>query len=157
MPAQTSSQLKHWFAKITSHSPFFFAILNDQHQYVMVNERYCDIAGLSSEEMVGMSDSQVLGEHFYRHLKPFYERAFNNEHIESELTLSEIDLETSLHFSLSPIMINDRVQYLVFHAIDTSEKQILVRSLEESESKYALLTTLLPDGLMMVENDCIIS
>ncbi len=32
-----------------------------------------------------------------------------------------------------------------------------MRSLEESESKYALLTTLLPDGLMMVENDCIIS
>lgn len=83
------------------HTVRSFAILDDQHQYVMVNERYCDIAGLSSEEMVGMSDSQVLGEHFYRHLKPFYERAFNNEHIESELTLSEIDLETSLHF-LSP-------------------------------------------------------
>ncbi len=32
-----------------------------------------------------------------------------------------------------------------------------MRSLEESESKYALLTTLLPDGLMMVENDFIIS
>ncbi|MGL4829088.1 MAG: putative bifunctional diguanylate cyclase/phosphodiesterase [Vibrio sp.] len=157
MPAQSSSQLTHWFAKITSHSPFFFAILNDQHNYVMVNERYCDIAGLSSEEMVGMNDSQVLGEHFYRHLKPFYERAFKNEHIESELTLSELDLETSLHFSLSPIMMHEQVQYVVFHAIDTSEKQILARSLEESENKYALLTALLPDGLMMIENDCIIS
>jgi len=157
MSVQALSQLQHWFAKITSHSPFFFAILDDQHQYVMVNQRYGDIAGLPCEEMVGMSDKQVLGEHFYNHLKPFYERAFNNQHIESELTLSEIDLETSLHFSLSPLVVNEQVQYIVFHALDSSEKQILARSLQESETNYALLTSLLPDGLLMVENDSILS
>ncbi|MBF4213866.1 bifunctional diguanylate cyclase/phosphodiesterase [Vibrio anguillarum] len=154
MPSQ---HLQHWFAKITSNSPFFFAILNDQHNYVMVNERYCDIAGLSTTELVGMNDSQILGEHFYRHLKPYYERAFQGETLETELTLHEIDLETSLHFSLSPIMGDKKVENIVFHAIDTSEKQILIRSLEESKNKFSTLTSLLPDGLLLVDDDCIIS
>lgn len=123
----------------------------------MVNERYCDIAGLSSTELVGMNDCQILGEYFYHHLKPYYERAFQGETLETELTLHEVDLETSLHFSISPILIDKEVKQIVFHAIDTSEKQILIRSLEESESKFSTLTCLLPDGLLLVDNDCIIS
>ncbi|NGZ12255.1 EAL domain-containing protein [Vibrio aestuarianus] len=154
MPSQ---HLQHWFAKITENNSFFFAILDDQHNYVMVNERYCDIAGLSSTELVGMNDCQILGEYFYHHLKPYYERAFQGETLETELTLHEVDLETSLHFSISPILINKEVKQIVFHAIDTSEKQILIRSLEESESKFSTLTCLLPDGLLLVDNDCIIS
>ncbi|CAH8204230.1 MULTISPECIES: sensor domain-containing protein [Vibrio] len=154
MPSQ---HLQHWFAKITENNSFFFAILDDQHNYVMVNERYCDIAGLSSTELVGMNDCQILGEYFYHHLKPYYERAFQGETLETELTLHEVDLETSLHFSISPILIDKEVKQIVFHAIDTSEKQILIRSLEESESKFSTLTCLLPDGLLLVDNDCIIS
>ncbi|CAH8208902.1 C-di-GMP phosphodiesterase [Vibrio aestuarianus] len=154
MPSQ---HLQHWFAKITENNSFFFAILDDQHNYVMVNERYCDIAGLSSTELVGMNDCQILGEYFYHHLKPYYERAFQGETLETELTLHEVDLETSLHFSISPILFDKEVKQIVFHAIDTSEKQILIRSLEESESKFSTLTCLLPDGLLLVDNDCIIS
>ncbi|ENF8749906.1 EAL domain-containing protein [Vibrio fluvialis] len=154
MPSQN---IQHWFAKITSNSPFFFALLDDQHQYVLVNERYCDIAGLPANDLIGMNDTQVLGEHFYQHLQPYYSRAFNGETLEAEVTLHELDLETSLHFSLSPILNDNQVEYVVFHAIDTSEKQILIRSLEESENKFSTLTTLLPDGLLLVEDDCIIS
>lgn len=154
MPSQ---HLQHWFAKIAENNSFFFAILDDQHNYVMVNERYCDIAGLSSTELVGMNDCQILGEYFYHHLKPYYERAFQGETLETELTLHEVDLETSLHFSISPILVDKEVKQIVFHAIDTSEKQILIRSLEESESKFSTLTGLLPDGLLLVDNDCIIS
>ncbi|MHC6526416.1 sensor domain-containing protein [Vibrio proteolyticus] len=154
MPAQ---QLKHWFAKITAHSPFFFAILDNQHKYAVVNDRYCDIAGLNSEELVGMSDAQVLGAQFYHHLRPYYERAFQGETIESEITLSEIDLETSLQFCLTPVDDNGTVRHILFHAIDTSEKQLLIRSLEESETRFSTLTTLLPDGILLVEDDCILS
>ncbi|NAW58089.1 MULTISPECIES: sensor domain-containing protein [unclassified Vibrio] len=154
MPAQ---QLKHWFAKITAHSPFFFAILDNQHKYAVVNDRYCDIAGLNSEELVGMSDAQVLGAQFYHHLRPYYERAFQGETIESEITFSEIDLETSLQFCLTPVDDNGTVRHILFHAIDTSEKQLLIRSLEESETRFSTLTTLLPDGILLVEDDCILS
>ncbi|MBW3694215.1 bifunctional diguanylate cyclase/phosphodiesterase [Vibrio sp. T187] len=150
-------QLQHWFAKLTSNSPFFFAVIDAQHNYCMVNERYCDIAGLSQAELVGMNDSQTLGEQFYNHIKPYYDRAFNGETIEAEITLNETDLETSIHFSLSPIDKDSTTEYIVFHAIDTSENQVLIRSLEESESKFHKLTHLLPDGLLQVEDDYILS
>ncbi len=152
-----SQQLQHWFTKITANSPFFFAILDRQHNYSLVNGRYCDISGLAADELIGMRDTQILGEQFYGLLKPYYERAFGGETLEAEITLGEIDLETSLHFSLSPIENDERVEHVIFHAIDTSEKHILIRSLEESEGKYSTLTTLLPDGLLLVEDDCIIS
>ena len=154
MPPQ---QLQHWFEKFTSNSPFFFAVLDDQHNYFMVNERYCDIAGLSQNELVGMNDRQTLGEQFYNHIKSYYERAFAGETIEAEITLNETDLETSIHFSLSPLVNDDKTEYIVFHAIDTSENQVLIRSLEESEAKFTKLSQLLPDGLLLVEDDYILS
>ncbi|MEH0742165.1 EAL domain-containing protein [Vibrio cholerae] len=152
-----SQQLQHWFTKITAKSPFFFAILDNQHHYALVNGRYCDLSGLTPAEMVGMCDSEILGKQFYQQLKPYYERAFNGETLEVEITLDDIDLETSVHFSLTPVETEGKVEHIVFHAIDTSEKQILVRSLEESEGKFSTLTTILPDGLLLVEDDCILS
>ncbi|TMX33030.1 c-di-GMP phosphodiesterase [Vibrio rotiferianus] len=154
MPSQ---HLKHWFVKLTSNSPFFFAILDNKYRYRMVSERYCDITGLEHDDVVGLTDEQVLGEQFYHKLQPYYQRAFSGEHIEAEITLDETDLETSLHFSISPIIEDKQTRFVVFHAIDTSEKQILVRSLEESETKFSKLTQLLPDGLLLVEDDIIIS
>ncbi|WP_159738042.1 sensor domain-containing protein [Vibrio atypicus] len=152
-----SQQLQHWFTKLTDKSPFFFAILDNQHNYALVNGRYCDIAGLTASELVGMNDSQILGEQFYNLLKPYYRRAFGGESLEAEITLGANDLETSLHFSLSPINGDNGIEHVSFHAIDTSEKHILIRSLEESEGRFSTLTSLLPDGLLLVEDDCIIS
>lgn len=152
-----SQQLQHWFTKITANSPFFFAILDNQHNYAMVNGRYCDIAGLTPTELVGMCDNQIMGQQFYEHLKPYYERAFSGESVEAEMTLGNLDLETSLHFNVSPIETEGKIEHVIFHALDTSEKQILIRSLEESEGKFSTLTTLLSDGVLLVEDDCILS
>ena len=38
-----SQQTKHWFTKVTANCPFFFAILDDQHRYILVNQRYSDV------------------------------------------------------------------------------------------------------------------
>ena len=152
-----SLQLKHWFATLTSNSPFFFAILDTNHNYRMVSDRYCDIAGLSHEKIIGLNDRQVLGEPFYKKLAPYYRHAFKGMHVEDEITFNESDLETSLHFSLSPVIEDNTIPFVIFHAMDTSEKQILVRSLEESENKFAKLTQLLPDGLLLIEDNIITS
>ena len=152
-----SPQLQHWFTQITAKGPFFSAILDDQHNYVMVNERYCQISGLTQHDLIGRSDREILGEQYYHQLKPYYQRAFLGESIETEINLNEIDLETSLHCAVSPITFDNKVHYVVLHAIDTSEKHILIRSLEESESKFSALSQLLPEGLLLVENDCILS
>lgn len=152
-----TKQLQHWFSKLTDASPFLFAILDKEHNYLSVNERYCEIAGLSKDELKGLNDSKVLGDRFYKTLEPFYERAFDGESIETEITLNDDEHDTSIHFSVSPVMVEDKVGFICFHASDTSEKQILTRSLTESEVKFSTLSDLLPDGLILAENNTIIS
>lgn len=150
-------QLQHWFSKLTDTSPFLFAILDKKHHYSNVNQRYCEIAGLSKSELIGMNDSQVLGDKFYQSLRSFYDRAFEGEHVEAEVILNDDAHETSLHFSVSPVIIDGNIDCISFHAIDTSEKQILAKSLQESECKFSVLSDLLPDGMIIIENDTIIS
>ncbi|PMH41187.1 c-di-GMP phosphodiesterase [Vibrio sp. 10N.286.49.B3] len=151
------SQLQHWFSQLTSNSPFLFAILDQHYNYHIANDAYSELSGLSQAELVGMNDSQVLGEQFFSQLQPYYLRALNGESIESEVTLNATDLETSLHFSLSPLTNNDSIEYIVFHAIDISEKQILARSLEDAENNFTSLTNMLPDGVVIIEDDYILS
>ncbi|MDG3088913.1 EAL domain-containing protein [Vibrio hannami] len=155
MPAV--KQLQTWFSKLTDSSPFLFAVLDKNHNYSNVNDRYCEIAGLSKQELEGMNDAQVLGETFSEQLRPYYERAFEGESIEAEITLNDHEHESSIHFSVSPVSFDGNIDFITFHAIDTSEKHILVRSLEEAEIKFSTLTDLMPDGLLLVENDIIIS
>lgn len=150
------SQIQHWLPLLTDNSPFLFAILDTDHNYVTVNNRYCEISGLNREELCGRSDSEILGAHFYASLKPYYCRALNGEKIEAEITLDDHRFDTSLHFSLFPIE-QDNNTYIVFHAVDTSERQQLLNSLKESESKYQKLTELLNDSVFLIEGDIIVS
>ncbi|MGL6314608.1 putative bifunctional diguanylate cyclase/phosphodiesterase [Vibrio sp. WXL103] len=152
-----TTELKSWFSKFTSTSPYYFAILNREHQYTSVNARYTELSGLKPHELIGMSDAQILGEHFYRLFEPYYQRAFQGETIDTELTLNLVEAETSLRFCISPISSSDEIDHILFHAIDTSEKQILARSLEEAEDKFFTLSHILPEGLLILEDESIVS
>ncbi|MCJ2375818.1 EAL domain-containing protein [Vibrio sp. ZSDZ34] len=153
----SSKLLKDYFAKLTSNSPFFFAILDEQHHYCMVNDRYCDVAGLTHNDLIGMNDLQILGERFYSQLKPYYQKALEGESLEAEVKLNESGVETSLHFSVAPLLVGDSESFIIFHAIDTSEKHALISSLEESDIKFSNLCKLLPDGLLLIDQDRILS
>lgn len=150
------SQIQHWLPLLTDNSPFLFAILDKDHKYITVNNRYCELSGLNRESLCGRSDSEILGKHFYSSLKAYYDRALNGEKIEAEITLDDHRFDTSLHFSLFPIHEEDTT-YIVFHAVDTSERQQLLNSLKESESKYHKLTELLSDSVFLIEGDIIVS
>ena len=149
-------ELKYWFAKITAKSPFFFAVLDPNHRYVLVSERYCKIAALSQDELIGYDDKKVLGESFYSHLAPFYKRAFNGESLEAEVVLADIDIDTTLHFALTPLVVETDVNLVLFHAYETSEKQLLTRSLEEAEDKFKQLTSMFKQGVLIIEHDEVI-
>ncbi len=152
-----AKEIKDWFTKFTSHSPFFFAILDDQHNYAAVNHRYADISGLSQDALVGMNDIKVLGNGIYQHLAPYYERALQGEQIETEITLTNVDIETTIQFSVSPLSMGDKITHIIFHALDTSEKQVLAKSLEESETKFTTLTQSLCEGFLLTEDDAILA
>ncbi|MGC9422390.1 putative bifunctional diguanylate cyclase/phosphodiesterase [Vibrio sp.] len=154
MPTQ---HLPYWFNKITAHSPVWIAIFDRQHQYVLVNERYAELSGLTPFEMVGMDDRHIFNEALYQQLKPYYDRAFNGETLESTIEIDWLGLTTHLRIFLSPIFHQDHPDYILFQAIDESEKHTLQCALEEAEQKFLALSQLLPCGVLLVEDDYILS
>ena len=153
-----TEQLNHWFPLLTDHSPFLFAVLDHQHKYLMVNNRYSELSGLSREELIGLSDVDTLGKTFYHSMRPFYERAFKGETLESEVILDDSHHDTSMHFSVSPLRSEDnKINHIVLHCADTSERQVLANAIEEHEKHLLTLNNLMHDGSCIVEEDTVIS
>ncbi|WP_318441893.1 EAL domain-containing protein [Photobacterium leiognathi] len=153
-----TEQLDYWFPLLTDNSPFFFAILDRQHNYHAVNNRFCEISGLEREALLGNNDTNVLGDHYYQSLKPYYERAFRGESVEAEVVLNDSRHESSLHFSLAPLYdLEGNIQHIILHSIDTSERQILIHSLEETEHQLNQLNNLITEGICLIENNVVIN
>ncbi|MCD9494525.1 GGDEF and EAL domain-containing protein [Photobacterium carnosum] len=149
-------QLDYWFPLLTNNSPFLFAIIDDRHCYYNVNTRYSDISGKPQHELIGSNDTDVLGHYYYQCLKPYYERAFNGEIIEAEITINDTPHHTSLHISLAPLTnAQGEIKHIISHSIDTSERHILINSLQESEHQLNQLQNLITDGICIVENNII--
>ncbi|WP_299018833.1 EAL domain-containing protein [uncultured Photobacterium sp.] len=153
-----TEQLNYWFPLLTDNSPFLFAILDKDHNYLVVNSRYCEVSGLKREELVGQNDTAILGHAFYDSLRPYYDRAFKGESVEGEVVLNDNRHDTSMHFSLAPLPDKSgNIPYIVLHSADTSERQVLVNSLQELEDQLSQLNELLSDGSCIVEGEIIIS
>ncbi|MZI92600.1 EAL domain-containing protein [Vibrio sp. CAIM 722] len=158
MSAQTfSDNLQHWFSKLTSNRTCFFAVLDRQHHYVIVSQRYADIAQQPIDQLIGQDDHSVLGEEYYQALQPLYELAFQGEYVEKEIEIQHINGNRTFLISVSPLNNGDDIESIIFQAFDTSEKQALLQSLDESERKFLTLSSILTDGVLLVENNTIIS
>ncbi|WP_087021963.1 sensor domain-containing protein [Thaumasiovibrio subtropicus] len=150
--------LSYWFPLLTDNSPFLFAILDEKHNYKMVNSRYCEISGYNRDELIGKNDSEVLGAHYYQSLAPYYTRAFQGEQVEAEINLGEHHFDSSFYFSVTPLQGNsdEAPTAIILHGVDTSERQILLSSLEEAENQLRALTQLTSDGICITEGSHIL-
>ncbi|WP_325893782.1 sensor domain-containing protein [Grimontia sp. NTOU-MAR1] len=151
-------QLTYWFSSLTQNSPFLFAVLDKNHQYLWVSQRYCEISGLDQEELVGKQDREILGSNFYEALKPHYMRAFDGEASEGEIILNDGVHDSSFHFSVTPLTNSEWADgAVIFHAADTSERQVLTSALESSESRFDNLCQLVGDGCCVLDGGIILS
>ncbi|PMN92076.1 sensor domain-containing protein [Enterovibrio norvegicus] len=154
-------QLTYWFSRLTHNSPFLFAVLDKNHQYLWVSQRYCEISGLNQDELVGKHDKDILGSTFYEALKPHYLRAVNGENSEGEIVLNDGVHDSSFHFSVSTLgpSLHEGLPEgaIVFHAVDTSERQILTSALESSEHRFKHLSQLVSDGCCVLDDGIVLS
>lgn len=151
-------QLTYWFSRLTQNSPFLFAVLDKNHHYLWVSQRYCEISGLDQSELVGKQDNEILGPTFYDALKPHYDRAFNGESTEGEIVLNDGIHDSSFHFSVTPLSGSEwKQEVVIFHAADTSERQVLTSALESSESRFDNLCQLVGDGCCVLDDGVILS
>ncbi|OOE65411.1 bifunctional diguanylate cyclase/phosphodiesterase [Salinivibrio kushneri] len=154
------SSLNDWFYCLTDNSPFLFAILDSNDCYLYANQRYSELSGLALPSLKGLSDIDTLGEAFYQSVKPHYDKARRGECAEGEVLLTDNYHSTSFHFSVAPlpnVADESGKPCVIFHAVDTSERQVLASALEEAEEKYHRLSQLIDDGCCVVEDGCILS
>lgn len=151
-------QLTYWFSRLTQNSPFLFAVLDKHHHYLWVSQRYCEISGLEHDKLIGKHDKDILGPHFYEALKPHYERAFRGDSSEGEIALNDGIHDASFHFSVTPLAESEwREGAIIFHAADTSERQVLTSALESSESRFENLCQLVGDGCCVLADGVVLS
>lgn len=151
-------QLTYWFSHLTQHSPFLFAVLDKNHRYIWTSQRYSEISGLKQQELVGKHDSEILGSVFYNALEPYYQQALQGESCEGETVLCEHELNSSFHFSVYPLKYDDQQQdVIIFHAADTSERQILSNALISSENRFKSLCKLVGQGCCVIDNGIIMT
>ncbi|KXF79689.1 sensor domain-containing protein [Enterovibrio coralii] len=154
-------QLTYWFSRLTLNSPFLFAVLDKDHRYLWASQRYCEISGLEQAELKGKHDKDILGSAFYDALKPHYARAQNGESSEGEVVLNDGIHDSSFHFSVSPFENSQHSEWpselIIFHAADTSERQVLSSALESSESRFDSLCKLVGDGCCVLDDGIIMS
>jgi len=151
-----SQELKFWLTKLTSHSPFFFALIDANFNYVYTNHRYVEISGLSDDDLIGSNDTELFGHHYFSKIKPLYIQTLKGKIVESEILFKINEIENSLHCVTSPFNINNE-QYILFQGIDVSEKSTLVQSLSESEDKFNTLLHSITDGVILADNNIILS
>ncbi|EKO3655170.1 EAL domain-containing protein [Vibrio metschnikovii] len=154
-----AQDLSYWFGHLADSSPAFMAILDNQHHYVLINERYAELTGLTCFELIGMHDSDTFGDAFYQQVKPYYINAFAGQAQELTLTLNHPSRSTSQwHINITPlIQTPHHPDYIIVHALETSEQHRLLHSLQESELKFSALSALLNEGVFLIEDDCILA
>lgn len=152
-----SEELKFWFTELTSHSPFFFALIDTTFHYAFVNHRYTEISGLSQEEMVGLSDRAVFGNSYSDQIKPFYDQALHSSRVEAEISFKVNGIENSVFCIVFSISDKNENKYLLFQGIDVSEKSLLSQSLSESEGKFNTLLHSVSDGVILADQNAILS
>lgn len=154
-------QLSYWFSHLTQNSPFFFAVLDKNHQYLWTSQRYSEISGFIQEELVGKHDTEILGPAFYAALKPHYQRALEGQSNEGDVNLCDGIHDLSFHFSVTPFKQagseDGLEEMIIFHAADTSERQILTNALESSENRFDNLCKLVGEGCCVLDDGIVMS
>lgn len=154
-------QLTYWLSHLTQNSPFLFAVLDENHHYLWTSQRYSEISGLSQKELVGKQDKDILGFNFYNAVKPHYQQAFNGQSCEGEIVLGEGLYDSSFHFSVSPFEHKEQhpslKNLITFHAVDTSERQVLTDALKSSESRFENLCKLVGEGCCVLDNGVVMT
>lgn len=153
--------LQQWFALLTDSHATFSTIIDNQHQYVMVNHSFAQLIGLSSREIIGLKDSDTLGDDFYQQIKPYYLQGFSGKSLTFDIIPTNPCVITEYwRITVSPLTLDDDKigpSHLLVNLENISESYLLQRSLDNVEQKFSALSQLVSQGVLVVESEQILT
>ncbi|MUK88114.1 PAS domain S-box protein [Ornithinibacillus sp. L9] len=100
--------------------------INDEYLYTLSEGKAAQAIGMTTETIRNKKNSDILPEHLVDEIDTYFQKAFNGEHINYELSF-----EGKFFFiSLSPIIENGVVTELVGSGIDITDRKKMEKALE---------------------------
>lgn len=140
-----------YIQSILSSAPIGIGVLEDR-TFKLVNERFCEMVGYSSAELVGQSSRMVypskeeferVGNSKYGQIQRFGSGSIDTQFLDKDGNIIDVIL------SSTPINTMDLSQGVTFTAIDISERKQQMENLNLSEERYRTLFNFTPDPIVI--------
>lgn len=141
---------------IIENSRDMFAFLDLDYRYKTVNQAYLDIHGLTREEVIGKSVSEILGETlFFNKLKEKIDKALQGESVSFiETNLPNTTKIKALKVSYVPYWSDDGVIVgFIFKGEDITELEAKQRIIELKEAEQKHIIESMLEGVFTVDSE----
>src|SRR5690606_31403960 len=123
---------------VADHADVLLAHCDAEERYVFVNRAYTTRFGLSTEEVIGKTLREVIGEAAYERVQPYVQRALAGEHVTFEVEIPYEQIGTYyMHCRYVPDIdpATNRVLGFVGAITDVTERRKLEDQLREADHR----------------------
>ena len=138
---QLSQDLTH-YREILTNTTDRMGLVDKQLRHMNVNTAYAEAFGKSVDEVVGTSLEDLFGAEFFSSvLIPHIDRCLSGQMVEFKTWFDQISGDSvCLRFVLMPCSVGANAEYgIVLNIRDFTEKQIYLRKIRESETRFRML------------------
>ena len=144
------------FSQLADQSQSYFALLNRDHRYIYVNQRYGNFCKQKAEDLIGRHDRDVFGQAFYQAIKPFYLRAFEKTEVHACVHFAKEHAQLCFQVHIKEIELPDGRLVLFIQAEDISEQQRTKNALTWAEQRFQILYQHTEEACCILDQDVVI-
>lgn len=126
---------------ITDNLPVLINHLNNETEYLFVNNEYAKVFSLPKQNIVGKKVVELIGEEAFERMKPFTQKALNGEKVIFENSVNDKDnREINLQITFIPEIKHNKVTGIYTLGLDITERKKAEKALKESEELLQTIT-----------------
>lgn len=138
-------ELESRLREITDNVPALIAYLDDQLIYHFANERYEELWGIPSAELIGKSSAAIAGECYAAVIEPRQRACLDGQHVEQELHLDDGRV---IDMTYVPHLIDGRVRGIYTLGIDITARKDAEAMLFEAMDKSQMMLDSIGDAVI---------
>jgi len=138
-------ELESRLREITDNVPALIAYLDDQLIYRFANERYVELWGGPSAELIGRSSAEIAGERYTATIQPKHMACLQGKHVEQELHLDDGRV---IDMTYVPHVLDGKVRGIYTLGIDITARKDAEAMLFEAMDKSQMMLDSIGDAVV---------